>query len=91
MDRSIARCVDSNRRLREMPRRDECASTRDLDAREDASARAVVRGGKRREKNMKTRARARVVGRATVRERGVWNEGGRDRGDGASDWCGGVS
>ena len=48
-----------------MPRRDECASTRDLDAREDASARAVVRGGKRREKNMKTRARARAssVGR----------------------------
>jgi|TARA_B100001540_G_scaffold90900_1_gene82193 hypothetical protein len=74
-----------------MPRRDECASTRDLDAREDASARAVVRGGKRREKKYEdARARARVVGRATVRERGVWNEGGRDRGDGASDWCGGF-
>ena len=58
--RSIARFVDSNRRIRETPRRDECASTRDLDAREDASARAVVRGGKRREKNMKTRARARA-------------------------------
>ena len=60
MARSIARFVDSNRRIRETPRRDECASTRDLDAREDASARAVVRGGKRREKNMKTRARARA-------------------------------